>query len=129
MTTTTRSSWVSLVVILVVVVGGSQAWSWWRDTRAAEVVRERSPQASITMFTTNTCPYCERARQWLKQIDAHWHECNIDQNESCQRLFQARGSPGVPLMHVNGQWRLGFDPVWLAEALQARPSTDSSPRP
>ena len=85
--------------------------------------------ADITMFTTDTCPYCEQARQWLNHHQATWQECNIDQSQACQRLFQARGSPGVPLLHVNGLWRLGFDPVWLAEALQSSPKTDKSPRP
>lgn len=124
-----RHSWVSLAVILLVVMGGSQAWSWWRSDRAAEAVRVHSAQADITMFTTDTCPYCEQARQWLNHHQATWQECNIDQSQACQRLFQARGSPGVPLLHVNGLWRLGFDPVWLAEALQSSPKTDKSPRP
>lgn len=122
-------SLLSLALIVGVVVGGQQLWSWWRDNQAAEQVRTLSQTGSGLMFTTDTCPYCAKARAWLDGHGARWRECNIDQDEACQRLFQARGSPGVPLLRVNGEWRLGFDAVWVAQALQSSPSGASSPRP
>jgi len=122
-------SWLSLALILAVVVGGQQAWSWWRNTQAAEQVRTLSQTGSVLMFTTDTCPYCAKARAWLNGNEARWRECNIDREPACRRLFEAQGSPGVPLMRVNGQWRLGFDPVWVGQALQSSPSGSSSPRP
>lgn len=128
-TTSSKHSWLALVVILATVVGGSEAWSWWRDHRAAEMVRVHSQTGAVVMFTTDTCPFCDKARRWLNSQGARWQECNIDQSAHCAQVFQARGAPGVPLMNVNGQWRLGFDPVWVGEALQSSPKADKSPRP
>lgn len=100
--------------------GASQALNWWRSERATEAVRTHAQAGDILMFTTNTCPYCEKARQWLNARSVPWTECNIDRDAHCQQLFQSRGAPGVPLLRVNGQWNLGFNPTWVSEALQQR---------
>lgn len=132
-----RGSWPSLLIILLLVLGGNQAWSWWRDQHAAELVKRHAATGSITMFTTSTCPYCEQARTWLKQHDIAWLECNVETSLPCRQRFEAQGAPGVPLMLVNGHWQLGFDTAWLAQALQQppspqapiKPSAETSPRP
>lgn len=114
-------AWLSLVVLLAVVWGGHQLWSWWRGERMVEQVQHQARDGDIVMFTTDSCPYCARASRWLDANQVPWTECNIDHNAQCLTLFQARGAPGVPLMHVKGQWRLGFDPVWVAQALERTP--------
>lgn len=131
-----RGSWRSLAVILLLVIGGNQAWAWWRDQHAADLVKRYASAGSITMYSTTTCPYCAKARAWLDQHAIPWQECHIDTTPACQRTFEARGAPGTPLMLVNGHWRLGFDAAWVAQALQApnpspqaRPNSDTSPRP
>jgi len=108
---TPGKDWASLVLILCVVVGGSSAWSWWRETRAVQ----------------------------LNAQDISWRECNVELSAACQAAFESQGAPGVPLMQVGSHWRLGFDATWLSQALQAlpptpmpnqaRPSTPTSPRP
>lgn len=128
------SSWLSLVVILLVVVGGTQAWTWWRQERQGDTVKVLARPGQITMYTTLTCPYCAKAKVWLNGHDVPWRECNIDRDAACLATYEAQGSPGVPLLHVQGHWHLGFDAQWLARALKAEPrqpnpSTDSSPRP
>jgi glutaredoxin len=132
----TRGSWVSLALIMLIVVGGSQAWSWWQGEQAARVVRQLAGPDSITLYTTSTCPYCAQARAWLKAKGVPWRECNVEQDQACQHTYEAQGAPGVPLVLANGQWHLGFDADWLAQALrgqapgaQSRPSAETSPRP
>jgi len=132
-----RGTWWSLLLILLLVLGGNQAWTWWRDQHAANLVKQHATTGSITMFTTSSCPYCARARAWLTQHEIAWLECNVDTSLSCKAQFDAQGAPGVPLMLVNGHWHLGFDPAWLAQALQhpakhqtpSSPKADTSPRP
>ena len=129
-----RPSWMGLAALLVLVAGGMQGWTWWRQERQAEAVRVVAQPGQITMYTTNTCPYCAQARVWLNGHDVPWRECNIDQDAACRANFEAQGAPGVPLLHVNGHWQLGFDAQWLALALQTeprqpRPSNAGSPRP
>lgn len=129
-------NWLSLVLMLVVLVGGSQSWAWWREQQSARLIKQLALPDSITLFTTSTCPYCAQARQWLKQHEVPWLECNIDTNQTCLRKFESQGSPGVPLVLANGQWQTGFDVAWLAQALQntppavqVKPNAETSPRP
>lgn len=137
----------SLAGLAAVVLGAwaiSQAVSWWQDARAAQAVREGSQRGDITLYTTSTCPYCARAAAWLNKHGVRWRECNIETDTTCLRTYEAQGAPGVPLVQVNGQWDLGFNANWVAEALRTpaagtprgtpppqadRPSGASSPRP
>ena len=116
------ASWRSLLLIVVVVWGSSQAWSWWRQTQATQTVQSQARAGDILMITTTDCPYCERARAWFKQHAVPWHECNIERHEACRRLFDAQGAPGVPLLNVRGHWRLGFDADWMASTLALEPA-------
>ncbi|HIV72606.1 MAG TPA: glutaredoxin family protein [Candidatus Aquabacterium excrementipullorum] len=113
------ASWRSLLLIVAVVWGASQAWAWWRGEHAVQSVQAHAQPGDIMMFTTTDCPYCARARAWFKAHGVPWRECNIDQHEACKRIFDAQGAPGVPLLNVRGQWRLGFDADWLGESLAA----------
>lgn len=133
---TPRGSWKSLIVIVAVVVGGTQAWHWWRDERSAALIQQHVQPTDITMYTTSTCPYCAKARAWFSQHAIPWRECNVDTHATCMAMYEAQGAPGVPLMHVRGRWHLGFEPAWLGQVLatpsaggQSSPSRDNAPRP
>ncbi len=111
-------SWMVLAVMVLGTWGGSQAINWWRGERATEVLQTLAQPGDILMLTTTSCPYCAKARAWMSAHKVPWVECNVETDARCALLFQAQGSPGVPLMRVKGQWRLGFDPASVSEALQ-----------
>lgn len=111
-----RGSWKSLAIITLAVLGASQAANWWRDEQAAAALRHVQA-ADITLYTTSTCPYCEKARDWLTAHGIPWRECNIEADAGCMKTFASRGAPGVPLVNARGAWHLGFDPAWIGEVL------------
>lgn len=132
----------SLAVVLLLVWGGSQALTWWQDRRFAEAVRLGSQQHELVIYSTDTCPYCARARAWLDGHGARWRDCNVEHDATCQRIYRSQGAPGVPLVQVGPQWNLGFSPAWVASAMaklsadreppkaqDASPSLARSPRP
>ncbi len=123
----------SLAIFLMLVWGGSQAVSWWQDQRFAETVRLGSQQHDVVVYSTDTCPYCAKARAWLDEHRVRWHDCNVDHDAACQHTYQAQGAPGVPLVRVGALWNLGFSPAWVASAMvklsDQSPSGASSPRP
>lgn len=127
----------SLAVLIVVVLGATEAMNWWQDQRQADelkrVLSQQAVQAKdVVMYTTSTCPYCAKARTWLKSNQVPFSECNVEQSAACLAQYELQGPPGVPLMKVRDQWHLGFDPAWLVLALQAqadKPNAAKSPRP
>lgn len=130
-------AWKSLAVLMLVLVGGSQTWSWWQGQQAAQRVKALAMPGQIELYTTSTCPYCEKARQWLDGNGIPWRECNIETSATCAQIYTQLGSPGTPVVRAVERWHLGFDAAWLAEALQAqapaqgqpKPNVDNSPRP
>lgn len=113
--------------MVVVVAGGSQALHWWQAESAARTVQRFAKTGDITLYTTSTCPYCAKARRWLDDHHVPWRECKIEQDPTCQQTFAAQGAPGVPLMSVKGQWHLGFDAIWLSQALQTDTKINANP--
>lgn len=110
-------AWPSLLVILALVWGGTEAWSWWQDRALAQQIRQLAKPGDIVMFDSNTCVYCLKAQAWLKVHNIPWQSCNVDTTPVCQAQFQQQGAPGTPLFKVSGKWRLGFDPAWIAQTL------------
>lgn len=65
----------------------------------------------ITVYTTNTCPYCVMMKNFLKEQGLSFKEVNVQEDPAAaNRLVDATGQLGVPQTEINGQWVLGFDP-------------------
>jgi glutaredoxin-like YruB-family protein len=65
----------------------------------------------ITVYTTNTCPYCTMVKNFLDQQGLSYKEVNVQEDQrEAQKLVETTGQMGVPQIEVNGKWVLGFDP-------------------
>lgn len=65
----------------------------------------------ITVYTTNTCPYCVMMKNFLKDQGLPFKEVNVQMDQiAADRLVAETGQLGVPQTEINGQWVLGFDP-------------------
>jgi glutaredoxin 3 len=68
----------------------------------------------ITVYTTNTCPYCVRLKNFLTDQGLSFNEVNVQRDQvAANRLVQTTGQMGVPQTNINGQWVLGFDPTTI----------------
>lgn len=109
----------SLVLILLVVLGGSQ----WLGGRAArgegQVLRELARPGDILMLSSTTCAICKQAGAWLAEQRVPHRECLIERDAACAAEFQARGAIGTPTFVVRGQTVLGFDRRRIGEILRA----------
>lgn len=73
----------------------------------------------ITVYVTNTCPYCDMMKNYLKENDLSFTEVNVQQDPiAANRLVETTGQMGVPQTEVNGQWVLGFDPDKVQQLLK-----------
>jgi glutaredoxin 3 len=65
----------------------------------------------ITVYTTNSCPYCVMMKNFLSNNGLPFKEVNVQQDQAAaNRLVATTGQLGVPQTEINGHWIIGFDP-------------------
>ncbi len=75
--------------------------------------------ATATVYTTNTCPYCSMMTNYLKENNITFREVNVQTDRAAgQKLVETTGQMGVPQTEINGKWILGFDPEGVQQALK-----------
>lgn len=73
----------------------------------------------ITVYTTNTCPYCVMLKNFLTSEGLAFKEVNVQMDQqAANKLVATTGQLGVPQTEINGQWVLGFDPESIKRNLK-----------
>lgn len=92
----------------------------------SERVEEKRPYRDIhvIMYMTSWCPYCVKAREYLRSIDVHLIEYNIERDKSKrgEMLSKSGGLQGVPLIDVEGIIIRGYSPDTIRAAIEIRRS-------
>jgi glutaredoxin-like YruB-family protein len=72
----------------------------------------------VTVYSTPTCPFCIRAKQFLKESNIQFADIDVseDQNKA-QEMIERSGQMGVPVIDIEGEIIVGFDKEKLKEAL------------
>lgn len=66
--------------------------------------------ANITVYTTNYCPYCVRAKDLLKRKGASFSEVNVEDDAEREKMITlAGGRRTVPQIFINDFHVGGFD--------------------
>lgn len=74
--------------------------------------------ASVRIFSTPTCPYCQRAKEYFAEHDIPFIDINVAEDEEAQKeMLDLSGQMGVPVIEANGQIIIGFDQKRLGEVL------------
>ena len=64
----------------------------------------------ITVYSTPTCPYCVRAKQFLKDSNVAFDDINVAvDHEKAQEMVDKTGQMGVPVIDIDGEIIVGFD--------------------
>ncbi|WP_404335103.1 glutaredoxin family protein [Planococcus rifietoensis] len=73
----------------------------------------------VTVYSTNTCPYCTMLKNFLDQNGVAYTDVNVQKDPvAASRLVQETGQMGVPQTNINGEWVLGFDPQRVQSLLK-----------
>jgi mycoredoxin len=61
---------------------------------------------AITMYTTNWCPDCRRAKSFLKERGVEFREVNIEQDPAAEEIVITanRGKRKVPTLQVGDRY-------------------------
>ena len=87
---------------------------------------------TVTVYTTSTCPWCTRAKEFLRQKGVPFQEKNIEHDAVAAReIVQRTGQMGVPVITAGDEVIIGFDRARLDKlaAKYAAPPADAVPPP
>ena len=75
----------------------------------------------ITLYSTSSCPWCHKARDFLKSKNIKFKDINVGENQkAAKEMIKKSGQQGVPVIDVNGQIIVGFDEPAIRKALRLR---------
>ena len=70
---------------------------------------------------TPTCPFCVRAKQYLKDNNVQFEDIDVSENhEKAQEMIKKSGQMGVPVLDIDGAIVVGFDKDKIKEALDLK---------
>lgn len=64
----------------------------------------------VTVYTSSTCPWCVRAKQYLDSLGIEYKEINVSKDrQGAMEMISKSGQRGVPVLDINGATVVGFD--------------------
>lgn len=64
----------------------------------------------ITVYSTPTCPFCIRAKQFLKESNIQFIDIDVSTNsDKADEMIKKSGQMGVPVLEIDGVIIVGFD--------------------
>jgi len=72
----------------------------------------------VEIYSTPTCPFCIRAKQFLKENNIQFEDINVSEDQAkAQAMIEKSGQMGVPVIDIEGEIIVGFDKEKIKEAL------------
>ncbi len=77
----------------------------------------------ITVYSTPSCPYCVKIKEWLDSEDLDYAEHNVaEDQEKAREMIRKTGQRGVPqtLVEKDGEEKaiIGFQPQKIKELVE-----------
>jgi len=74
--------------------------------------------AKTIVYSTDACPWCTVAKEFLDENHVEFEVKNVAEDESARdELMQKSGQLGVPVLDIDGQIIVGFDKDAISQAL------------
>ncbi len=75
--------------------------------------------ASIKVYSTPTCPFCKRAKDFLKQNSFAFEDLNVAESEEARtEMINKSGQMTVPVLDIDGEIIVGFEVEKIKKALK-----------
>ena len=74
---------------------------------------------TVKIYSTDTCFFCKKAKEFLKQNNIKFQEVNVMEDEDAAReMINKSGQSGVPVIDIDGTIIIGFDQPKITKALK-----------
>lgn len=72
----------------------------------------------VKVYTTDSCPWCVKAKNYLKSKNIAFEELNVAENMIArEEMLKKSKQMGVPVLDINGTVIVGFDKPAIDTAL------------
>lgn len=76
---------------------------------------------SVIVYSTPTCPFCIRAKQFLKDNNVQFEDIDVsEKQDKAQEMIKKSGQMGVPVLEIGEKIIVGFDKDKIKEALNIK---------
>ncbi|HIG52222.1 NrdH-redoxin [Candidatus Parvarchaeota archaeon] len=74
---------------------------------------------SVIVYSTPTCPWCKRVKEFLKKEKVSFKEVDVSEDEKAvDEMVKKSGQKGVPVTDINGKIIVGYQEEELKKALK-----------
>lgn len=71
----------------------------------------------VFVYSSDTCPYCTLAKDYLTEIGVEFEEKNIQRDNEARKELMEMGHMGVPVIVIGKEEIVGFDKDKIDELL------------
>lgn len=73
---------------------------------------------TVKVYSTPTCPYCVRLKQFLKDNNVVFEDIDVSMDQvMAEEMVEKSGQMGVPVIDIDGEIIVGFDKERIQQAL------------
>jgi len=73
---------------------------------------------TVLIYSTPTCPFCIRAKQFLKESNITFTDIDVSIDQAkADEMVKKSGQMGVPVIEIDGNFVIGFDKDKIKELL------------
>lgn len=73
----------------------------------------------VKVYSTDTCMWCTKVKQYLNQLNVDFEDLNVDENINYQEeMIKKSHQSGVPVLDINGTIIIGFNKEAIDNALK-----------
>ena len=77
--------------------------------------------ANIKVYSTPTCPWCQRLKAYLKEKNIEYEDKNVAEDHKVrEEMIEKSGQMGVPVIDVDGKIIIGYNVTALKEVLKLK---------
>jgi len=73
---------------------------------------------NVKVYSTPTCPWCIRVKQFLKENNVEFENIDVSSDEAAaDEMMHKTGQLGVPVLDIEGEIIIGFDKEKIKSSL------------